>query len=182
MTTIGSNQYPRLPWRPNPEPVHGGFIAEPHGPGAGHARVYYDRDQIYVGTWWVWVAVWEGRFSEHGFVCAATSDLAKQAAADAATVAYWNHIEETEGWVKPPPPRPPAFDYVEWHFWRRFEDWLWNRATIEEVLRHMGRCTPQDRAIRQRLADAYASRLNFGFDSSRPPGKRGLLAELRAAG
>ena len=190
-----SNQYPRMPWERNPEPVHGGFIARPTEAG-GQARVYYDRVQLGYGGehqvtyWWVWTVGWTDRFADHGIVSADTNAQGKQLAADMATTRYWDLIEETAGWVAPAAAPPEPVDLVAWHFKVRFEDWLWNRATLDEVRFHQGRYLNARRArpiiseevddlLRVRLTDAFANRLNFGFGPNRPVGTRGYLAQLR---
>lgn len=129
MTEYGSNQYPRLPWERNPDMVHGGFIARPHGPDGGWARIYYDRVQVSLEKddealyWWVWAVVWGERFSQSGHVAAKSRDEAKQQAADRATIAYWDQMEATEGW-QPPKKVVPYVDLVALHFWERVERWI----------------------------------------------------------
>lgn len=86
-----SNQCPRLRWTAEPEAVSKpSYIARPHS--AGWARVYLHRINV-DGEWWSWTAHWPERFIEGGML------QHKQAAADAATIAYWDAMEATARWT-----------------------------------------------------------------------------------
>jgi len=99
-----NSNMPRLPWQRSKYET-GAFVAYPNGEENG--------DQFaWVGPWqmtrpkdgacWPYGISWKGRFH---FISNGTSS--KQGSADAATEAWWLHLEKTEGWVKPPPPPPP---------------------------------------------------------------------------
>ena len=87
-----SNQYPRLQWALEPDATSKpAYVARPHGPDAGWARVYLQRTDLN-GQWWSWTAYWPERFQARGML------YSKQAAADAATVGYWDGMAATEDW------------------------------------------------------------------------------------
>lgn len=130
---LNSNQYPGLHWEPHDEPVHGGLIARPHGDdAAGLARVYFKVSHP-AETQWVWTVGWLDRFHEHG------GCKNQDAAIDAATVAYWDGIEATEGWRPAPIIPPPAPDLVAILFWRRLNAWLDERASRADVVAQIHR-------------------------------------------
>lgn len=108
-----SNQYPRLVWLVDPgAPGKPAYVAHPHEDG--WARVYLQRTNL-DGQWWSWTVHWPGRFSNGGML------HDKQAAADAATIGYWDCMAATEDWVKPEPvvvrpilPLPPEARFRAW--------------------------------------------------------------------
>lgn len=117
MADYGSNQYPPLPWEPCPDTVHGGLIARPHG-GVSFARVYYAA-YYPPHARWVWIASWQGRFGRDA------SEATEEEAKTAATIAYWDQVEDTPDWVQPaPPPPPPPLPADVAAFRKRIEDWI----------------------------------------------------------
>lgn len=72
------------------------------------------------GACWPYGTSWKGRFH---FISNGTSS--KQGSADAATEAWWLHLETTEGWVKPPPPPDPRLaEMVTMELWE-FSDYYY---------------------------------------------------------
>lgn len=129
-----SNQYPRLPWVLQPEATsRPSFVAYPVSPDGGWARVFHYGPAPEEHRW-QWVVHWPGRFSRNG------SLDNKQGAADKATIAFWDAMEETADWVPPPPPPPPRpRNIMVEHFWMRFDTWLYQKATREEALKQLHR-------------------------------------------
>jgi hypothetical protein len=119
----GSNQYPRLPWQRYDHPTAApAFVAYPHGPDSGWAKVVF-MDTYPTATPWAWIVNWDDRFSGHG------SAPSKQEAADWATRAYWDSMVETESWR--PVPRPAVGEPQRCLPELRFRAW------VQELARNM---------------------------------------------